>query len=146
MYLHELKPAPGARKRRKRVGRGPGSGHGKTCGRGQKGQKARSGAPPPWFEGGQTPLHRRLPKKGFFHPKKVEYEIVNVKDLNRFEDDTVVTPELLESEGLVKDIDKKLVKILGDGELTKRLIVRAHKFSKSALQKIEAAGGKAEVI
>lgn len=145
MHLAELKPAPGAKKREKRVGRGPGSGHGKTCGRGHKGQKARSGGgTPPWFEGGQMPLYRRVPKKGFFHLKR-EYAIVNVGDLNRFQDETTVTPELLRDAGLVKRSGRP-IKILGDGELERRLTVQAHAFSKSALHKIQAAGGKAEVI
>lgn len=145
MRLAELKPAPGAEKREKRLGRGPGSGHGKTCGKGHKGQRARSGGgTPPWFEGGQMPLYRRVPKKGFFHLKR-EYAIVNVRDLNRFQDETTVTPELLKDVGMVKRSGRP-IKILGDGELERKLTVQAHAFSKSALQKIQTAGGKAEVI
>lgn len=130
---------------RKRVGRGPGSGLGKTSGRGQKGQKARSGGGVRLgFEGGQTPIARRLPKRGFTNFNRKEYAIVNVKDLNRFDDGTNVTPALLIESGLVK---KELngVKILGEGELTKKLTVSAAKFSKSAQEAIENAGGKVEV-
>ena len=145
MKLHEMKSmAP--RTARKRVGRGPGSGLGKTSGRGQKGQNARSGGGVrPGFEGGQTPLARRLPKRGFTNINRKEYAVVNVEDLNRFEDGTVVTPALLKEVGLVR---KELngVKILGHGELTKKLNVTAAKFSKSAVEAIEKAGGKAEVL
>ena len=145
MNLHEMKSmAP--RTARKRVGRGPGSGLGKTSGRGQKGQNARSGGGVrPGFEGGQTPLARRLPKRGFTNINRKEYAVVNVEDLNRFEDGTVVTPALLKEVGLVR---KELngVKILGNGELTKKLNVTAAKFSKSAVEAIEKAGGKAEVL
>ena len=129
-----------------RVVRGPGSGLGKTSGRGQKGQNARSGGGVrPGFEGGQTPLARRLPKRGFTNINRKEYAVVNVEDLNRFEDGTVVTPALLKEVGLVR---KELngVKILGNGELTKKLNVTAAKFSKSAVEAIEKAGGKAEVL
>ncbi|HEY8414919.1 MAG TPA: 50S ribosomal protein L15 [Thermaerobacter sp.] len=145
--LHELRPAPGARRRRKRVGRGIGSGHGKTAGRGTKGQKARSGgAKGPGFEGGQMPLQRRIPKRGFTNaPFRKEYAVVNVEALNRFEPGTEVTPELLVERGLVRDL-RDGVKILGDGELRVALTVRAHKFSESARAKIEQAGGKVEVI
>jgi len=145
MKLHEMKSmAP--RTARKRVGRGPGSGLGKTSGRGQKGQNARSGGGVrPGFEGGQTPLARRLPKRGFTNINRKEYAVVNVEDLNRFEDGTVVTPALLKEVGLVR---KELngVKILGNGELTKKLNVTAAKLSKSAVEAIEKAGGKAEVL
>jgi len=145
MKLHEMKSmAP--RTARKRVGRGPVSGLGKTSGRGQKGQNARSdGGVRPGFEGGQTPLARRLPKRGFTNINRKEYAVVNVEDLNRFEDGTVVTPALLKEVGLVR---KELngVKILGNGELTKKLNVTAAKFSKSAVEAIEKAGGKAEVL
>ena len=145
MKLHEMKSmAP--RTARKRVGRGPGSGLGKTSGRGQKGQNARSGGGVrPGFEGGQTPLARRLPKRGFTNINRKEYAVVNVEDLNRFEDGTVVTPALLKEVGLVR---KELngVKILGNGELTKKLNVTAAKLSKSAVEAIETAGGKAEVL
>jgi len=147
--LHNLKPNPGAVRERKRVGRGHGSGRGKTSGRGQKGQKSRSGwkgGTRPGFEGGQTPLYMRFPKRGFSNaPFKKEYAVVNVGVLNeRFEEGTEITPELLRREGLVK---KNLpVKILGDGELTKKFSVKAHKFSASAKEKIEAAGGSWEEI
>lgn len=145
MKLHEMKSlAP--RTARKRVGRGPGSGLGKTSGRGQKGQNARSGGGVrPGFEGGQTPLARRLPKRGFTNINRKEYAVVNVEDLNRFKDGTTVTPALLKETGLVR---KELngVKILGNGELTKKLNVTAAKFSKSAVEAIEKAGGKAEVL
>ncbi|MCF6097648.1 50S ribosomal protein L15 [Thermovorax subterraneus] len=146
MRLHDLKPAKGSRKRPKRVGRGIGSGHGKTSTRGHKGQNARSGGGVrPGFEGGQMPLIRRIPKRGFTNKFKKEYAIVNVKDLNVFEENTKVTPELLKEKGLIKQI-KDGVKILGDGELNVKLEVVAHAFSSSAREKIEAAGGKAEVI
>lgn len=144
MKLHELKPAPGSRKRKKRVGRGTSSGHGKTATRGTKGQWARSTVRP-GFEGGQMPLYRRLPKRGFTNPLRKEYAIVNVEALNRFPEGTVVTPELLVAEKLVKNA-KDGIKILGDGELKVKLTVQAHKFSRSAIEKIEAAGGKAEVV
>ncbi|GFN36912.1 50S ribosomal protein L15 [Tepidimicrobium xylanilyticum] len=148
MKLHELRPSAGGTKKRKRVGRGTSSGHGKTSGRGHKGQKARSGGGTrPGFEGGQMPLIRRLPKRGFTNIFAKEYAIINVEDLNRFEENTVVTPELLIANGVVKRgkaIDG--VKVLGDGEINKKLTVKAHKFSKTAAEKIEAAGGKVEVI
>jgi len=144
--LHEIQAPPGANKRTKRVGRGPGSGHGKTSTRGHKGQKARSGGGVrPGFEGGQMPLQRRIPKRGFTNIFKKEYAIVNVQDLNRFEDGTEVTVELLRNAGLVKKVQDG-VKILGNGELEKKLIVKAHRFSKQAEEKITARGGKAEVI
>lgn len=146
MKLHELQPAPGSRTPRKRVGRGTGSGHGKTSGRGQKGQKARSGGGVrPGFEGGQNPLIRRIPKRGFTNPHKKVYATVKVEDLNRFEQGTVITPELLKESGLIKQI-KDGVKILGNGELNVPLTVKVHKFTRTAVQKIEAAGGKTEVI
>ena len=146
MKLHELKPAKGAVKTPLRKGRGPASGLGKTSGRGHKGQRARSGSGVrPGFEGGQMPLIRRLPKRGFTNVFAKEYSLVNLKDLNRFEEGTVVTPELLQENGLVKKSSDN-IKILGDGELTQKLTVQAHKFSKSAKEKIEALGGKAEVI
>lgn len=147
MFLHELKPNPGATHRRKRVGRGIGSGHGKTAGRGTKGQKARDQVPLT-FEGGQTPLHRRLPRlKGFKNPNRKEYTIINVALLEeRFEAGDVVTPELLLERRIIKDLEKDGLKVLGEGELTKPLTVRAHKFSKSAQQKITAAGGSVEAI
>ena len=146
MKLHESQYTEGARKTRKRVGRGTSSGTGKTAGRGQKGQGARSGGgKKPGFEGGQTPLFMRLPKRGFTNFNRKEYAIVNVASLNGFEDGTEVTPELLIECGLVKkELDG--IKILGEGELEKKLSVKANKFSKSAIATIEQAGGKAEVI
>lgn len=146
MKLHELGTSQG--KKRKRVGRGMSSGYGKTSGRGQKGQKARSGkGVRPGFEGGQMPLYRRLPKRGFTNIFSKKFAIINVEDLNRFEDNTEITPDLLVSEGLVKKGKiKDGVKVLGNGEIDKKLIVNAHKFSKSAVEKIEAAGGKVKVI
>jgi large subunit ribosomal protein L15 len=147
MKLHELKPAEGSRHTRKRVGRGIGSGLGKTSGRGHKGQNARSGGGVrPGFEGGQTPLYRRLPKRGFTNaPFKKEIVAVNVEKLNKFEAGTVVTPELLVEKKIIKNV-KDGVKILGQGELQVALTVKANGFSASAKEKIEAAGGKAEVI
>jgi len=144
--LYELAPPDGAREEPKRKGRGIGSGLGKTAGRGHKGQKARSGGGKgPAFEGGQTPLVRRLPKRGFTNIFKKEYAEVNVSALNRFEDGTEVTPELLVEKGILKKV-KDGVKILGTGSLKKRLIVKAHKFSDSAAEKITRVGGKVEVI
>ncbi|MCC6731530.1 MAG: 50S ribosomal protein L15 [Chthonomonadales bacterium] len=145
MQLHDLKPPAGSTHRRKIVGRGPGSGHGKTSGRGHKGNKAR-GQVNPNFEGGQTPLHRRLPQvRGFKPVNKVIYAVVNVGDLERYDAGTEVTPELLLQRGVLRRSDES-VKILGDGRLTKPLTVRAHRFSKSAIEKLQAAGGKAEVL
>ena len=146
MKLHELSPAPGSTKKAFRVGRGAGSGNGKTAGKGHKGQKARSGGGVrPGFEGGQMPLQRRIPKRGFNNIFAKQFAIVNVSDLERFDNDTVVTEELLVQTGLVK---KALdgVKILGNGDLSKKLTVNATAFSASAKEKIEKAGGKAEVI
>ena len=147
MKLHELRPNEGAFKSSKRVGRGTGSGLGKTSGKGHKGQNARSGGGVrPGFEGGQLPLFRRLPKRGFSNAMfKVEYATINVSDLEKFDNGAVVTPELLKEMGILK---KQLagVKVLGNGNLTKKLTVKASKFSKSAIEKIEAIGGKAEVI
>ena len=146
MKLHELKPAAGATAAEKRVGRGTGSGLGKTSGRGHKGLKARSGGSPrPGFEGGQMPLVRRIPKRGFTNIFATEYATINVSDLNAFEDGQEITFEVLKAQGMLK---KKYdgLKILGNGELTKKLTVKAAKFTKSAQEKIEAAGGKAEVI
>lgn len=146
MRLHELFPAKGSTTRSKRVGRGRGSGRGKTSTRGQKGQNARSGkGTKPSFEGGQMPLYRRLPKRGFTNIFKKQFSVVNVDDLNKFDEDTKVTPELLFQEGYIKNL-KNDVKILGNGELKVKLDVFAHAFSKSAKEKIESAGGKAEVI
>lgn len=146
MDLSNLKPAIGSTKSRKRIGRGAGSGTGKTAGKGHKGQKARSGGSiKAGFEGGQMPLQRRLPKRGFTPLVKKVYALVNLRDLELFDAGTVVDFEALGSAGLVKALGDG-IKILGDGELTKALTVKAHKFSKSAVAKIEAAGGKAEVI
>ncbi len=147
MRLHELKPPPGSRTPAKRVGRGIGSGHGKTAGRGQKGQKSRSGGGVRrGFEGGQMPLFQRLPKRGFSNKRfRTEWSAVNIEVLNRFAAGTVVTPELLQESGLVKSLHNG-IKILGKGELEKELIVKAHRFSAQAKQKIESAGGRAEVI
>lgn len=146
MKLHELKPAAGSKKAPKRVGRGTGSGLGRNAGKGEKGQNARSGGGVRLgFEGGQTPLARRLPKRGFTNFTRKEYAIVNVEALNRFENETVVTPELLIDCGLVKkELDG--IKILGEGALEKKLTVKANKFSKAAVASIENAGGTAEVI
>lgn len=146
MKLHELKPSEGSRHVRNRVGRGTSSGNGKTAGRGQKGQKARSGGGVRLgFEGGQTPLFRRLPKRGFTNMNRKEYAVVNLDALNRFEDGTEVTPALLVEAGIVKK-EKSGVKILATGEITKKLTVKAAKFSKAAQEAIEAAGGSVEVI
>ena len=146
MKLHELRPPAGSRRRRKIVGRGPGSGHGQTSGRGEKGQKARSGGgSQPWFEGGQLPLHRRVPKRGFINIFRKEYAILNVKDLERFETGTAVTPAALAEAGLVRTASAP-VKILGQGTLSKALTVSAHGFSKGAAAKIRAAGGSLEVL
>lgn len=147
MDLSQLKPAPGATRKRKRIGRGNASGHGTTAGRGQKGQFSRSGKPNhPGFEGGQFPLYRRLARKrGFINRFRVEFEPVNLSDLARFEAGTLVTPELLASAGVVRRRDMP-VKVLANGELDKALTVRAHKFSAAARQKIEAAGGAVEAL
>lgn len=146
MKLHELKPAEGSRKERNRVGRGIGSGNGKTAGRGHNGQNSRSGGGVrPGFEGGQNPLYRRLPKRGFTNPTRKEFAILNLDQLNRFEDGTEVTPELLIETGTVSNT-KDGIKILGNGKLEKKLTVKANKFSASAVEAIEAAGGKTEVI
>lgn len=147
MKLHELRSPAGARRKAKRVGRGIGSGFGKTSGRGQKGQGARSGGGKgPGFEGGQTPLQRRLPKRGFSNARfSRRYAAVNVEELNRYDADTVVTPELLLESRVVRDA-KDGIKVLGGGEITRPLTVRVHAFSRSAAAKIEAAGGNIEVI
>jgi len=146
MKLHELQYTEGSRKKNFRLGRGHGSGNGKTAGKGHKGQLARSGGQGKLgFEGGQTPLARRLPKRGFTNYTRKEYAVVNLEQLNRFKDGTEVTVELLQNTGIVKDL-KNGVKVLGDGELEKKLVVKANKFSKSAVAMIEKAGGKAEVI
>jgi large subunit ribosomal protein L15 len=146
MKLHELTPAPGSRHTRKRVGRGIGSGTGKTAGSGHKGQKARSGGGVrPGFEGGQNPLFRRLPKRGFTNISRKEYAIVNLEELNKFADGTEVTPEVLMESGVIKN-PKSGIKVLGNGDITVKLTVKANKFSQSAVDKIQAAGGKTEVI
>ncbi|MBB5174967.1 50S ribosomal protein L15 [Texcoconibacillus texcoconensis] len=146
MKLHELKPNEGSRKVRRRVGRGYASGAGNTSGRGDHGQNARSGGGVrPGFEGGQMPIIRRLPKRGFTNPNRKEFAIVNLDALNRFEDGTEVTPELLVESGVVKS-EKDGVKILGNGKLERKLTVKAGKFSASAKEAIEAAGGSTEVV
>jgi len=147
MSLHKLRPPKGAKHAKKRVGRGMGSGHGKTASRGTKGAKSRSGfRHKRGFEGGQMPLHRRVPKRGFHNPFRVEYAVVNLDTLGDvFEAGSAVTPELLRERGLVREANAP-IKILGRGDLAKALTVRAHKFSGSAAQKIQAAGGAAEVI
>jgi len=146
MKLHELKPAEGTKKSRKRLGRGTATGQGKTAGRGMNGQKSRSGGKVRvGFEGGQMPLYRRLPKIGFTNIFRKEYAVVNLSDLERFDNGTVVNPDVLKDTGLVKAMLGG-VKILGNGDLTKNLTVQAHKFSKTAAEKIAAAGGKVEVI
>ncbi len=146
MKLHELKAAPGSTKTRKRRGRGTASGLGKTAGRGMNGQNSRSGGGTRLgFEGGQMPLYRRIPKRGFTNIFGKTYEIVNIDDLNKFEAGAVVTPEILVEAGFIKQV-KDGVKVLGDGTLEKNISVQAQKFSKTAIEKIEAAGGKAEVI
>ncbi len=145
MKLHELRPAKGATSKTKRVGRGRASGHGKTSTRGQKGQKARN-TTRLGFEGGQMPLIRRVPKlRGFKNPDKLYYELVNVGDLNNFKAGAAIDPEILCGQGLIKKAELK-VKILGDGAVDKALTVKAHAFSKTAREKIEAAGGRAEVL
>ena len=143
--LSNLKNNPGSRKKPKRVGRGSGSGTGKTCGRGQKGQKSRSGGKPhPWFEGGQMPLQRRLPKRGFNNIFKKSYDLVNLRSLAEVKVDGALTPQVLKEQGLIRDMGA--VKVLGDGELAGAVEIHAHKFSQSALQKIEKSGGKAVVL
>jgi large subunit ribosomal protein L15 len=146
MKLDDLKPAPGSNKKRKRVGRGDGSGHGKTSGRGHKGQGARSGGnTKPGFEGGQMPLQRRLPKRGFHNPFRVEMSVVNLGQIDSLPPDAEVTPEVLFRHGYVSGKNRR-IKILGDGSLTKPVTVKAHGFSAKAKEKIEAAGGKVELI
>lgn len=145
--LNNLRPDPGSKHREKRVGRGHGSGHGKTSCRGHKGQKAREGLDiRPFFEGGQTPIIRRVPKRGFRNPFKVEYVVVNVKDLaKRFQNGEIVDPETLKAKGLVKG-KNRLIKLLGDGEINISLTVKVHAASRSAIEKIEKAGGKVELL
>lgn len=145
MRLNDLRPAAGSHQKKTRRGRGLGSGLGKTAGRGHKGQKARAGGRiRPGFEGGQMPLQRRIPKRGFKNPFRVEFEVVNLQELNRFAPDTVVTIELLKQHRLVRR--NMPVKILGDGAIDRALVVQANAFSKSAKEKIEAASGRAEVV
>lgn len=146
MKLHELRAAEGSTKKAKRKGRGTATGQGKTAGRGMNGQNSRSGGGTRLgFEGGQMPLYRRIPKRGFTNIWKKEYTILNVDDLNTFEAGTQITPELLVEKGFAKQV-KDGIKILGEGNLEKNVTVKAHKFSKTAIEKIESAGGKAEVI
>ena len=146
MRIHDLSPLPGARKKRKRVGRGPGSGHGKTSCRGHKGLKARSGGSVrPGFEGGQMPLQRRLPKRGFTNVFKKDYALINIRDLNRFNRDASVDIEALKEAGLVKQV-KDGVKLLGNGEISHPIMIKVHKVSRTAREKIEAIGGKVEVV
>lgn len=143
--LHNLKPAPGSTRNRKRKGRGPGSGNGKNAGRGEKGQKSRSGGSvSPGFEGGQMPLHRRIPKRGFTPRSRTEYQVVNLRDLARFEG-TEVNPQTLAEAGFIRSASR-LVKVLGSGEIDRALSFEAHAFSGSARTKIEAAGGSATVV
>ncbi|HSL49081.1 MAG TPA: 50S ribosomal protein L15 [Candidatus Deferrimicrobiaceae bacterium] len=149
MRLEDLKPAPGSTKKRKRIGRGPGSGHGKTSGKGHKGLNARSGGGArPGFEGGQMPLYRRLPKRGFLpYGGKTEFAIVNVGDLSaRFAAGSVVDPETLVASGLIRKSGRGAVKVLGDGDVAHALTVRVHKISEGAKQKLEAAGGRVEAL
>jgi len=144
--ISDLAPSPGAKKKKKKLGRGPGSGHGKTAAKGHKGQAARSGGTKaPWFEGGQQPLTRRVPKRGFTNIFRTEYSIVSLERLERFDAETVVTPQVLRDAGVVKR-PQRLIKVLSDGTLTKSLVVSAHKFSRKAVEKIEAAGGRAEIL
>lgn len=147
MKIEDLRPSDGSTKKRKRVGRGPGSGHGKTSTRGHKGQKARSGAKKnPGFEGGQMPMQRRLPKRGFKnYPFKLEFAIVNLRDIAKIETSDEITPDILVEKGLIKKVLDG-VKVLGNGEVSRSVTVKAHAFSESAKKKIAAAGGKAEVI
>jgi len=144
--IHDLSPVEGSRKKKKRIGRGPGSGHGKTSCRGHKGQKARSGGGVrPGFEGGQMPLQRRLPKRGFTNIFRTEYNIINIKDLDCFEPNSRVDADALKESGLVNKV-KDGIKILGDGDISHPLTVSVHRASKTAKEKIEAAGGKVEII
>jgi len=144
--ISDLAPTPGAKKKEKRIGRGPGSGHGKTATKGHKGQAARSGGTKhPGFEGGQQPLIRRVPKRGFKNIFRKEYAVVNLSRLDQFPADTVINPEFLHQTGIIKKSSEN-VKVLGSGALTKPLVISAHKFSEEALKKIQAAGGRAEVL
>lgn len=146
MNLHDLRPAEGSTSAKKRVGRGSGSGIGKTAGYGHKGQKARSGSKKNGFEGGQMPLPRRLPKRGFYNNFAKVYSVINIESLERFEDGTVITAEFLKSEGVISKIEKDGLKVLGRGKLTKRLTVKAAKLTESAREAIVAAGGTVEVL
>ena len=146
MKLHELSPSEGSKKKAFRVGRGHGSGNGKTSGKGQKGQKARSGGGVrPGFEGGRMPIYRRLPKRGFTNIFAKKYTSINVEDLNKFDNGTEITAEVLKENGVIKKINDGIV-VLGRGDLNKKVTIKAKRFSKSAEEKISAAGGKAEVI
>jgi len=146
MKIHELSPADGSRKTRKRVGRGPGSGHGKTSCRGHKGQKSRSGGGPrPGLEGGQMPLQRRLPKRGFTNIFKKRYNIINIRDLNRFEPNASLDTEALKKAGLVKKLEDG-IKLLGNGEVAFPVFIKVHRVSNSAKEKIESLGGTVEII
>ncbi len=146
MKVEELRPSKGKMRKNKRVGRGIGSGHGKTSCRGHKGQKARSGGPKgPGFEGGQMPLQRRLPKRGFKNLFKREYTIINLEDINRIRDLEIITPEVLLERGVIKEF-KKGLKVLGEGKIERPLTIKANAFSASAMAKLSAAGGKAEII
>ena len=146
MKLHELSPSEGSKKKAFRVGRGHGSGNGKTSGKGQKGQKARSGGGVrPGFEGGQMPIYRRLPKRGFTNIFAKKYTSINVEDLNKFDNGTEITAEVLKENGVIKKINDGIV-VLGRGDLNKKVTIKAKRFSKSAEEKISAAGGKAEVM
>jgi large subunit ribosomal protein L15 len=144
--LNELKPVEGARKARKRLGRGPGSGTGKTAGKGSKGQLARSGGGTrPGFEGGQIPFFQRIPKRGFKNVNRIEYTVINLDDLNVFNDGEVVTPEVLVARGVIKKVLSG-VKVLANGNLEKKITVKAHRFSANAAEKIASAGGTVEVL
>lgn len=146
MKLHDLSPAKGSRQKRKRVGRGPGSGHGKTASRGHKGQKARSGGGPArGFEGGQMPLQRRLPKRGFTNPFRKEFDVINVEDLMRFEPNANVDVDTLRNRGLIRKKSDG-VKLLGRGDMKHPVVIKVDRVSKSAREKVEAAGGKIEII
>lgn len=146
MNLHDLRPAEGSTSAKKRVGRGSGSGIGKTAGYGHKGQKARSGSKKNGFEGGQMPLPRRLPKRGFYNNFAKVYSVINIEALERFDNGTVITAEFLKSEGVISKIEKDGLKVLGRGKLTKRLTVKAAKLTESAREAIVAAGGTVEVL
>lgn len=146
LRISDLAPAPGSRHKKKRVGRGPGSGHGKTACKGHKGQKARTGLEiPPWFEGGQMPLIRRTPKRGFHNKFRKEYAVVNLRDLNRFEPNSEVGPEELKKVGLVKKF-KDGIKLLAEGELTHPLILKVHRASNAAVEKVKSVGGQVVLI